>query len=151
MHRIRLLTAPALSAVVLILAALGGCTAASSEKTAEPVARPNATAALKVSVSYRERMLLPPGCTLFLELKNISQLNPEDNGVADAFIPVKAAPPFKAVIRYDPDRIIERLHYAVSARIELKGQVFFTGSARIDPLSWPEGKTLEIEAAMVKR
>lgn len=142
---------PALLAVVLILAALGGCTAASTEKTAASVSPSTGAAALKVLVSYRERMLLPPGCTLFLELQNISQLNPEDNGVANAFIPVKAAPPFKAVIKYDPAKIIKQLHYAVSARIVLKGQLLFSGSVRVDPLSWPEDKPVEITVAMAKR
>ena len=150
MHRPRPFFVPALLAAVLIFA-LGGCTAASTEKGAEPVSSSFGSAALKVSVSYRERMLLPPGCTLFLELQNISQLNPENNGVSSAFIPVKAAPPFKAVIKYDPAKIIEQLHYAVEARIALKGQVLFSGSARIDPLSWPEDKPLEIMVTMVKR
>jgi len=150
MPRTRLFTAPAFLAAVLILAALGGCKTASTEKGTASMSPPSATAALKVSVTYRERMLLPPGCTLFLKLENISQLNPEDNEVAGAFIPVKASPPFKGVIRYDPDKIIEQLHYAVSASIKLKGQVLFSGSARIDPLSWPEGKSLDIEVAMAK-
>jgi putative lipoprotein len=151
MHQTRLSAVPALLAAVLILAALGGCTAASTEKGAASVSPSSGRAALKVSVSYRERMLLPPGCTMYLELQNISQLNPENNDVSSAFIPVKAAPPFKVVIKYDPDKIIKQLHYAVAARIELKGQVLFAGSVRIDPLSWPEGKTLEVRVAMPQR
>jgi putative lipoprotein len=150
MPRTRLF-ALAILASVLIPAAFWGCTAASTEQDAAPAPAPNATAALKVSVSYRERMLLPPGCTLFLELRNISQLDPRDNGVASVFIPVKAAPPFKGVIKYDPDKILAQLHYAVAARIELRGQVLFSGSARVDPLSWPEDKPLEITAAMTKK
>jgi putative lipoprotein len=142
---------PSLLAAVLIIAALGGCTATTAEKQAAPVNQSSGAAALKVSVSYRERMLLPPGCTLLVELENISQLNPEDNAVANTFIPVKAAPPFKAVIKYDPEKIIKQLRYAVSARIVLKGQVLFSGSVRIDPLSWPEGKPVEITVAMTKR
>jgi putative lipoprotein len=149
MHRTPVLTAKVLFILVLILAALSGCTAASTGKGA-PSGRLNPVAALKVSVSYRERILLPPGCTLFLELRNISQLDPEDNDVANAFLPVKAAPPFKAILKYDPERIIARLHYAVSARIELKGQVLFSGSARVDPLSWPKDKPLEIRVAMAR-
>ncbi|MEZ7198500.1 YbaY family lipoprotein [Pseudodesulfovibrio karagichevae] len=151
MHRTPVLTAPALLAVALILAALGGCTAASTEKSAASVSPSDGKAALKVTVFYRERMLLPPGCVLFVELQNISQLNPEDNGVGNAFLPVKAAPPFKAVLRYDPGRIIAQLHYALSARIVLKGQVLFSGSTRIDPLSWPKDKPVEIQVTMPKR
>jgi putative lipoprotein len=143
---------PALLAAVLTIAALGGCTAATTaEKQAAPVSQSSGAAALKVSVSYRERMLLPPGCVLLVELENISQLSPEDNAVANTFIPVKAAPPFKAVVKYAPEKIIKQLRYAVSARIVLKGQVLFSGSVRIDPLSWPEGKPVEITVVMAKR
>ncbi|MGE4424044.1 MAG: YbaY family lipoprotein [Pseudodesulfovibrio sp.] len=149
MHRTPVLTAPALLAAVLILAALGGCTAASPEKTSSSQLNP--VTELKVSVSYRERMLLPPGCVLFVELQNISQLNPENNDVGNAFLPVKAAPPFKAVLRYDPDRIIAQLHYSVSVRIEFKGQVLFSGGTRIDPLSWPKDKPVEVLVTMPKR
>ncbi|WP_338668286.1 YbaY family lipoprotein [Pseudodesulfovibrio methanolicus] len=151
MHRTRLSAVPALWAAVLILAALGGCTAASTGQGAASASPSDGKAALKVSVSYSERMLLPPGCALFLELVNISQLNRKDNDVANAFLPVKAAPPFKAVIKYDPDRILAQLHYAVTARIELNGQVLFSGSARIDPLSWPEGKPVEVSVTMPRR
>ncbi|WP_319583212.1 YbaY family lipoprotein [uncultured Pseudodesulfovibrio sp.] len=146
-------TFPALLAAALILALLGGCTAASTRQNTATAPEPsaNARATLKVSVSYRERMLLPPGCTLFLELENISQLNPKDNEITSAFIPVKAAPPFKVVMKYDPDKIVKQLHYAVTARIQLNGQVLFSGSARIDPLSWPEDTPLSITVTMVKR
>jgi putative lipoprotein len=149
MHRTPVSTAPALLAAVLILAALGGCTAASPGKAS--TGRLNPVASLKVSAYYRERILLPPGCTLFVELRNISQLNPENNDVGNAFLPVKAAPPFNAVLRYDPDRIVAQLHYAVSARIVLNGQVLFSGSARIDPLSWPKDKPVEVLVTMPKR
>ena len=135
----------------LTLATLGGCTPASSGKDAVAPEAPVPSAALKVSVSYRERMLLPPGCTLFVDLINISHLNPEHNGVAGVFVPVKAAPPFRATLRYDPDKVVEQLHYAVAARIELKGQVLFSGSTRLHPLSWPKDKTVEIMVARPPR
>jgi len=151
MHRIPVFPVPALLAVVLTLAVLGGCTSASSGKDAVQPEAPVPSAALKVSVSYRERMLLPPGCTLFVDLINVSHLDPKHNGVAGAFIPVKAAPPFRATLRYDPDRVLEQLHYAVAARIELKGQVLFSGSTRLQPLSWPKDKPVEITVARPPR
>jgi hypothetical protein len=43
------------------------------------------------------------------------------------------------------------LHYAVAARIELKGQVLFSGSTRLQPLSWPKDKPVEITVSMPPR
>lgn len=141
---------PALAAIFLTVFALPGCRTTSSD-TPAPDSEPSSMASLKILVSYRERMLLPPGCTLFVELVNISRLNPDDNVEAKAFLPIKAAPPFKAVFSYDPEKIVKQLHYAISARIEFDGQVLFSGDMRIDPLTWPKDKPVEITVTMVRR
>ncbi|WP_316897381.1 YbaY family lipoprotein [Pseudodesulfovibrio indicus] len=118
-----------------------GC---AEKRTEGPAVDPAATAQLRASVTYRARMLLPPRCTMFLSLEDLSRLDPTDRTVASTFIPVQAAPPFSAVLRYDPAKIHQRLRYALAARIELNGQVLFVGSARIDPFAQPEDEPVEI-------
>lgn len=138
----RTIPVPALRALLLLALILAaGCAA---KEPAEPAADPAATAVLRASVTFRERMLLPPRCTLFLSLENLSQLDPRDRAVASAFFPVQAAPPFPAVLRYDPAKIHQRLRYALAARIELNGQVLFSGNARIDPFAQPGDEPVEI-------
>lgn len=128
---------------------LTGCGPARREAPSASDLTPLTT--MKAEVTYRERMLLPPGCTLFLTLENISQLDRENNGVATAFIPVKAAPPFSAVVRFDPRQINGQLNYALSARIELKGQVLFAGSARVAPLKQPKDEAVPITVKLLRR
>lgn len=122
-----------LAGAVLVLAALTACSPARRDAPSGSTVTPLTD--LRAEVSYTERMPLPPGCTLFLTLENISSLNRADSAVATSFIPVKAVPPFSARVRFDPGRIDERLNYSLSARIELKGQVLFTGTARVSPLT----------------
>jgi len=149
MHRPTRFLVPAMAAALLLLTAIGGCAATSGK--AEQPAKSQPSATMKVSVTYRERMLLPPGCTLFVELENLSRLDPNDRGVADAFLPIKAAPPFKVVLGYDQSRIVDTLRYAVSARIEFRGQVLFSGNTRLDSPPWAEGKAVEVTVKQVKR
>lgn len=141
----RMNTAPVLLiAAIAALLLTGGCLA---DKTDAPPVDPAATAELRASVTYREQMLLPPRCTLFVSLENLSQLTRADRTVASAFFPVQAAPPYKAVLRYDPAKLHQRLRYALTARIELNGQVLFAGLARIDPFSQPPDEPVEIVVA----
>ena len=148
MHRRFSFFVPAIAAALMLFVVLGGCASMSGKAESPAGARPTAT--MKVSVTYPERMLLPPGCALFVELENLSRLDPKDKVVADAFLPVKAAPPFRIVLGYDPSRIVGTLRYAVSARIEFKGQVLFAGNVRLDSPPWPKDKAVEVTVRQVK-
>ncbi|MCJ2165364.1 MULTISPECIES: YbaY family lipoprotein [unclassified Pseudodesulfovibrio] len=133
-----------LALCALSLISLSGC-------KGDPVAdNPNAIA-LKTSVHYQELLLLPPGCMLTVSLQNISQLNSATNTVASTTVTVQAAPPYEVILKYDAQRISDRLSYALHARIELDGQLLFTNNTRIDPFAGPAGQPIKILVQKVKR
>ncbi|EGB14947.1 hypothetical protein DND132_1741 [Pseudodesulfovibrio mercurii] len=140
----------ALIGAVLLLAALLPAACSPARRAAPSASTVTPLTDLRAEVAYAERMPLPPGCTLFLTLENISSLNRAEGTVATAFIPVKAAPPFTARVRFDPRRIDSRLTYSLNARIELKGQVLFTGAARVNPLAQGDDP-VSIQVRMVRR
>lgn len=101
-------------------------------------------ATLEAEVFYREKLMLPPGCTLTVRLENISKLDAPATLIAEKTVAIQAAPPFKVTLDYDPADIHDRLTYNVRARIELDDQLFFISTTHIDPFATPEGHPIQI-------
>ena len=89
-------------------------------------------ASINGSVIYRERMMLPPGAELEVQLEDISRADAPATVLASVLITPEGGPPYPFSIDYDPAEIDSRMLYALRARIELEGRLLFTNTEFID-------------------
>jgi uncharacterized lipoprotein YbaY len=117
--------------VDIVVAAPATPTAVPEAPTSEP-AKPTAEPATPVfsgsvsgTVSYLERIALPPDAVVTVELVRVS---PAAVIAMSQFATEGRQPPFPFSIRYDPAAIDPGAVYAVQARIEAGGQLLFATS-----------------------
>jgi NAD(P)-dependent dehydrogenase (short-subunit alcohol dehydrogenase family)/uncharacterized lipoprotein YbaY len=95
----------------------------------EALANPGGKATMsKVTgtVSYRERIALPPAATIRVQLVDVSRADAPADVLGEQLIEAAGRQvPFAFEIPYDPARIDERMSYAVQARIEDGGRLLF--------------------------
>lgn len=97
------------------------------------------------TVFYRERMLLPPGVELEVQLQDISRADAMATVLASVTRQPDGSPPYPFVIEYDPAGIDARRRYALRATISRGDQLLFTSTEYIDPF---QGNPVEV---MVQR
>lgn len=101
------------------------------------------------TVAYRERMALPPGAVLEVQLVDISREGGSWPVIAAARIEVAGQVPIPFEIRYDPSRIDPRATLAVSARLSFGGRVQFAHDRLQRVLTQGAGTTAEIDLVRV--
>lgn len=106
------------------------------------------TATLKVSVFYRERIMLPPHSTVSVTLEDVSKMDVKADIITNETITPQSGPPYAVQLKYDPASISEHNRYAVRARIENSGTLLFINDTHIDPFAGDSAKPVEI---LVKR
>ena len=85
---------------------------------------------LRGSVTYRERMALPPGATVRVQLLDVSLADAPSVTLAETVITPEGQVPVPYELSYD-DAAIEPGHsYAVAARIEAEGRLLFISMTR---------------------
>ncbi|WP_237213135.1 YbaY family lipoprotein [Falsiroseomonas oryziterrae] len=77
------------------------------------------------TATYRERIALPPGAVLEVELLDISRQGAPAERIAAASVPITKQVPIAFALAYDPARIQDRFTYAVRGEIRRDGQVLF--------------------------
>ena len=124
--------------VLLAVFGLAACSDGREEKMAgEPVAE----ARIEGSVIYRERMMLPPGFKVEIQLQDISRADAMATILASVLLTPEGGPPYSFVIEYDPATIDSRMRYALRATISNDEQLLFTSTDYIDPF---KGNPVEI-------
>jgi len=99
-------------------------------------------AKIEGEVFYRERIKLPPGAELEVQLEDISRADAMATVIATVNYKLALGPPFPFAIEYDPARIDESMRYALRARITAGGQLRFTNTEYIDPFAGNPVKVL---------
>lgn len=112
---------------VLLLAPLYGCDGDGGGASAP------APAKIQGTVLYRERMMLPPGAEVKVQLEDISRADAMAEVLAVVTMTPQGGPPFAFAIDYDANRIEERRRYALRASITLDGNLMFTTTEYTDP------------------
>jgi len=84
-----------------------------------------ATAVLRGSVIYRERMALPPGAIVEVKLADVSLADAPAQIIAETRFRARSGPPIRYSLRYDRARIRPRRRYALQARILIEDQLLF--------------------------
>jgi uncharacterized lipoprotein YbaY len=113
----RVLAALAAGGGLALLAASGGAAAqGSAQVTGE--------------VFYRERIALPPGARVTVQLQDVSRAGAPAVVLAEQIVdPAGRAPPYAFALPYDPARIIATGSYVVRAQIRVEDRLLFTSTS----------------------
>lgn len=118
------------------LALLGALAAGGVSMAASDVIRGSAT--------YRERMALPPGTTLEVELIDVSRADAPSVVIASESVPVLRQVPIPFGLTYDPAAIDQKNSYALTARLTRDGETIFRSTATTPVLTQGASDTPEI-------
>jgi putative lipoprotein len=88
------------------------------------------TRVLSGTVTYRERMALPPSAMLEVKLVDVSLADAPSTTIAEVSKPVTGQVPIPYELTFDRARIQPRRSYALQARITVDGQLWFITTAR---------------------
>lgn len=77
------------------------------------------------SVTYRERMMVPPEATVSVVLEDVSRADAPSIPVAKTAFPAEGAPPWDFELSYDPSKLQERHRYNLRARIKHDDELLF--------------------------
>ena len=120
-------------AIVPLLSLISGITGCSTASVV-PVVGGATSAQVTGTVTYRERVALPPNAVIKVQLLDVSRADAAAERLGEQFIEADGKQvPFSFAIAYDPTEVDERLTYAVRARIEASGLLLFT-SDQIHPV-----------------
>ena len=85
------------------------------------------------TVLYRERMMLPPGAEMSVQLEDISRPDAMAEVLAVVSSALDGAPPYAFTLDYGKVGVVSGRRYALRANIAVDGQVWFTSTDYIDP------------------
>ncbi|MBM3855537.1 MAG: hypothetical protein FJ399_20680 [Verrucomicrobia bacterium] len=105
--------------------------AACSTASVEPQTGGSASAQVTGTVTYRERIALPPTAVVKIELVDVSRADAPAVVLGEQLIETAGKQvPFSFAITYDPAAIDERMSYAVQARIEVGDRLLLISDQR---------------------
>ncbi len=134
---------------ILLVSTLLAVAACGADKAPSPLipegGKERQMSRIEGEVFYRERMMLPPGAELEVQLQDISRADAMATVIATVMQQLQSAPPYPFAIEYDPDSIDPRMRYALRAIISMGDRLLFTSTEYIDPFT---GGSIEI---MVQR
>jgi putative lipoprotein len=100
--------------------------------------------AITGTAAYRERIALPPGAVLEVDLLDTARADASASVLASARIAATTQVPIAFTLRFDPARIDARGSYAVAARLSVGGEVRFRSDRAYPVLTRGAGTTAEI-------
>jgi len=92
-------------------------------------------AKIEGEVFYRERMMLPPGAEVEVQLQDVSRPDALAAVMETVMFKAEGGPPYAFIIHYDPADIDERSRYSLRATITHGDQLMFTSTEFIDPFN----------------
>jgi putative lipoprotein len=114
----------------LVACGSGGDSSVTGSQSGQPE-----TAQIEGSVYYRERIMLPPGAEVEVQLLDISKADALATVLASLIMTPEGGPPYAFAIAYDPAAIDQRMRYALRATISMQDKLLFTTTDYIDPFS----------------
>jgi putative lipoprotein len=137
-----------------LLAVLAGCATAPAPQASGPAA-PAAPAAsgLRVtgSITYLQRIALPPDSEVIVQLRDVSRMDAAAVVLAEQRFTPRSQVPLPFELGVDPRRIDARMRYAVAARIERGGKLLFINDKIYPVLTQGHGNRVEMVLHMVNR
>jgi len=108
----------------------------------------SAAGRIEGTVLYRERMMLPPGAELSVQLEDISRPDALAEVLAVVSVTPQGGPPFAFAIDYEAGVIDPRRKYALRASITVDGQLLFSTAEYTDPF---QDGTIEMVVERVRQ
>ena len=111
---------------------------------ATPVASVAAEQVLKGEVTYRERIALPPGALVTVELADVSLADAPAAIVAEQKIAPSGQVPIPFELKFESSAILAKNTYALQARIAVDDRLMFINDERhrVDPLAGDAPQTI---------
>ena len=116
------------------IALLFGCNESMHTSPNEALNNP-AKASIQGEVTYRERMMLPPGAILTVTLEDVSKMDVASETLSRDEQVVEGGPPYAFSVPYDPALIDERRRYSLRAEIRMGEALLFTSTEQLDPFN----------------
>lgn len=118
-----------------------------------PAPAPVPAGGLRVSgtLSYLQRIALPPDSDVIVQLRDISRLDAKADILAEQRFSARSQVPLPFELLVDPARVDPRMRYAVSARIERAGRLMFINDKLYPVLTQGHGNRVEMILHMVAR
>jgi putative lipoprotein len=88
-------------------------------------------ASLSGTVTYRERIALPPGALVNVQLQDQSLQDVKATVLAETTVEAKSGPPYAFSLDYFPPQIVPRRTYGLSVRITVGDQLWFINDTHI--------------------
>jgi putative lipoprotein len=88
-------------------------------------AAPALSGSLAVNVTYLDRSMIPPACTVEAKLVDVSKADAPAVTLAEQSLESKGGPPFGFTLTYDKGKIDPAHSYAVQARISKDGKLLY--------------------------
>jgi putative lipoprotein len=121
-------------ALVSLLLLMAGC-GESDRVRQEAAAGDESMSVIRGQVFYRERMMLPPGSEIEVQLQDISRADAMATVMASVMLDAEGGHPYDFAIDYDPARVDPRMRYALRATISRGERLLFTTTDYIDPFA----------------
>ena len=150
-RRLMRLAAPGILAL-LTACATGPGTAPSGAAPAASGA-PSAASGLRVTgtVSYLQRIALPPDSDVIVQLRDISRLDSASGVLAEQRFTASSQVPLPFELTVEPGKIDPRMRYAVAARIQRNGKLLFINDKLYLVLTQGHGNRVEMVLHMVAK
>ena len=112
-----------------------------------PPCPPDCAASVTGTLTYRERVSLPPDAVASVRLEDVSLADAPSVVIAERVIANPGQVPIRFEIGYDPALIDERRDYAVQATIARGGELLFVNDTVYSVLTW--GNPSDVEMVLV--
>lgn len=97
----------------------------------KPTSKPTQQATVTGSVTYRQRIALPPNAIVRVKLQDVSRADAPATLVAEQTIPTNGKQvPIPFTLNYNPSQILANHNYAVSAEIRVDGKLRWISTTR---------------------
>ena len=126
----------------LLMAAASGTTHGGGSDPKDTMATVTGT------VTYRERIALPPNAVVRVQLRDVSKMDVAAEIISEQIIEPKHAVPIPFELAYDPADIDERMSYSVFADIRSDGKLLFISNTHNAVLT--RGGSNQIDIVLIK-
>jgi putative lipoprotein len=89
-------------------------------------------------VTYRERIMLPPGADVHVVLLDVSKMDVMATTIAETRFAAEQGPPFNFTLPYDASLIQPGMRYSLRATIKRDDKLLFASATALDPFLQPD-------------
>jgi putative lipoprotein len=102
---------------------------------------------VKGTVTYRERIQLPPGVLITVRLEDVSRVDAPSALLGQSRFPAREGPPYAFAVEYYQAAILPGNRYALRATLTLRGQLLFTSTRHYPAFESPGGVDILVHKA----